>query len=121
LRRNPRASDHDQWHKTAGCGGIHVAGQHLVAARTKTSATGKGEVGLTTQTEIVVYKAGLLTSLLYGCETWTMNSRQLRILDLRYLRKIMKISWVDRVPNTEVLQRAQICGAEALIMKAQLR
>ena len=82
------------------------------------------ERGLTVQTKIAVYKAVVLTSLLYGCETWTMYSRQLRTLDqfhLRCLRKIMRISWEDRTPNTEVLRRAQLWGIEALIMKAQLR
>ena len=34
---------------------------------------------------------------------------------------IMGISWEDRVPNTEVLHRANMPGVEALIIKAQLR
>ena len=33
----------------------------------------------------------------------------------------MGISWEDRVPNTEVLHRANMPGVEALIIKAQLR
>ena len=33
----------------------------------------------------------------------------------------MSISWEDRIPNTEVLRRANMPGIEALIMKAQLR
>lgn len=40
---------------------------------------------------------------------------------LRYLRRIMRISCEDRIPNTEVLRRARMSGIEALIVKAQLR
>ena len=65
-----------------------------------------------------------MTSLLYGCETWALYRKQLKTLDqfhLRCLRKIMSISWEDRVPYTEVLHRANMPGVEALIIKAQLR
>ena len=65
-----------------------------------------------------------MTSLLYGCETRALYRKQLKTLDqfhLRCLRKIMGISWEDRVPNTEVLHRANMPGVEALIIKAQLR
>ena len=40
---------------------------------------------------------------------------------LRCLRKIMRISWEDRVSNTEVLRRAGMPGIETVILKAQLR
>ena len=48
----------------------------------------------------------------------------MRTLDqfhLRCLRKIMGISWEDRISNTEVLRRAELPGIEALVMKSQLR
>ena len=81
------------------------------------------ERGLTIPTKIAVYRAVVLTSLLYSCETWTLYRRQLMILDqfhLQCLRRIMKISWEDRIFNTEVLRRTQMWGIEALIKKAQL-
>ncbi|KAI8485023.1 hypothetical protein Bbelb_372690 [Branchiostoma belcheri] len=71
-----------------------------------------------------VYKAVVITALLYGCETWTLYRKQLKALDifhLRCLRRIMGITWTDRIPNTEVLRRANMPGIEAFIMKAQLR
>lgn len=83
-----------------------------------------GERGIKQATKLAVYKAVVITSLLYGCETWTLYRKQVKMLDqfhLRCLRKIMGISWEDRVSNTEVLRRANIPGIEALIIKAQLR
>jgi hypothetical protein len=82
------------------------------------------ERGIKLCTKLVVYKAVVITPLLYGCETWTLYRKQLRTLDqfhLRCLRKIMGVSWEDRVSNTEVLRRANMPGIEALIMRAQLR
>eukprot|EP00745_Piridium_sociabile_P040226 TRINITY_DN767_c0_g1_i3.p1 TRINITY_DN767_c0_g1~~TRINITY_DN767_c0_g1_i3.p1 ORF type:complete len:1045 (-),score=247.16 TRINITY_DN767_c0_g1_i3:182-3316(-) len=82
------------------------------------------ERGLTQKTKIAVYKAVVLTSLLYGCETWTLYRRQVKTLDqfhLRCLRRILRISWQDGVSNTEVLRRAQASGIEALIIRSQLR
>ena len=82
------------------------------------------ERGIKLPTKLAVYRAVVMTSLLYGCETWALYRKQLKTLDqfhLRCLRKIMGISWEDRVPNTEVLHRANMPGVEALIIKAQLR
>ena len=81
------------------------------------------ERGIKLPTKLAVYRAVVMTSLLYGCETWALYRKQLKTLDqfhLRCLRKIMGISWEDRVPNTEVLHRANMPGVEALIIKAQL-
>ena len=82
------------------------------------------ERGIKLPTKLAVCRAVVMTSLLYGCETWALYRKQLKTLDqfhLRCLRKIMGISWEDRVPNTEVLHRANMPGVEALIIKAQLR
>ena len=53
-----------------------------------------------------------------------MYRRQIRQLDsfhMRCLRRIARISWKDRVTNTEVLERCQTRGIEALIMEVRLR
>ena len=76
------------------------------------------------ETKIAVYQAVVLTTLLYGCETWTLYRRSIRRLDqfhLRCLRKIAGIKWQDRVTNTEVLQICNITGIEPFLLKAQLR
>ena len=75
-------------------------------------------------TKIAVYHAVVLTTLLYGCETWTLYRHSVRKLGqfhLQCLRKIAGIQWQDRIPNTEVLQMCGIPGIEAIILKSQLR
>ena len=76
------------------------------------------------KTKIAVYRAVVLTTLLYGCETWTLYRRSICRLDqfhLRCLRKIGRVKWQDRTPNTNVLNTCGIMGIEAFLLKAQLR
>jgi len=50
------------------------------------------------ETKIAVYHAVVLTTLLYGCETWTLYRHSVRKLDqfhLRCLRKIAGIQWQE--------------------------
>ena len=80
--------------------------------------------GISSKTKIAVYRAIVLPSLLYGCETWTCYRLHLRQLDqfhLRCLRKILGISWEERLTNQDVLRRANLTGIEAMIIAAQLR
>ena len=65
-------------------------------------------------TKIRVYHAIVVSILLYGCETWTIYSKQLKALNvfhLRCLRRMLHITWDDKVPNNEVLSR---CGCESM-------
>lgn len=80
--------------------------------------------GVRLSTKIAVYRTAVLTTLLYGCETWTwyqLHRKKLEQFHMRCLRKICNISWKDKVPDTEVLERCKITGIEAFLMKAQLR
>ena len=82
------------------------------------------EKGLAVKTKIAVYKAVVMSALLYGCESWTLYKGQVLRLEqfhLRCLRKIMGITWQDRIPNTTILRRAGLDGIEAYIMRSQLR
>ena len=75
-------------------------------------------------TKLTVYRAIVLTSLLYGCETWTVYRRHLKQLEkfhTKSLRSIMSIRWQDRVTNLEVLDRAKMTSIEAMVLKARLR
>ena len=74
-------------------------------------------------TKLKVYKAVVLTSLLYGCETRTLYTKQIKQLEgfhMRSLRSIMDIRWQDKVINLQVLDRANAVSIEALLLKAQL-
>ena len=79
---------------------------------------------LTTNTKMRVYQACVLSTLLYGSESWTLYTRQegrLNAFHLRSLRKILGITWQDRVPNKDVLARAKIPSMFALLSQRRLR
>ena len=64
-------------------------------------------------TKLKVYRAVLLITLLYSCETWTVYSRhvhanQLNHIHLSCLRRPLHIRWQDKNPDTEVIERAGI-------------
>nr|VZI35622.1 unnamed protein product [Spirometra erinaceieuropaei] len=62
--------------------------------------------GLQLSTKLKMYKAVILPTLLYGAETWTVYTRQARRLNhfhLSCLRRILRLNWQDRIPDTEVL------------------
>ena len=79
---------------------------------------------LKTQTKIRVYRAVVLTTLLYGSETWVTYRSHIRLLERfhqRCLRTILNIIWSDFVTNVEVLEQADIPSIEAMLLKSQLR
>ena len=79
---------------------------------------------LTTPTKIAVYNACIISTLLYGSESWTTYARQERRLNsfhMRCLRRILGISWEDRIPNTEVLAKAGLPSMFTLLRQRRLR
>lgn len=79
---------------------------------------------LTIKTKIAVYRACVLSTLLYASESWTLYSRQERRLSafhMRCLRRILGIAWQDRVTNNEVLQQAKIHSMTTLLRQRRLR
>ena len=79
---------------------------------------------LTVKTKMAVYSACVLSTLLYGSETWTTYSRQEKRLNsfhLRSLRRILGITWQDKVTNTEVLTRASLPTMYTLLRQRRLR
>ena len=82
------------------------------------------ELGISIKTKLSVYRAVVLLSLLYGCETWTCYRRHTKKLDqfhLSCLRKVLCVSWKEHVPNQEILRWAELTGIEAMLNQAQLR
>jgi len=65
--------------------------------------------GLSTlHTKIRLYEALVLSTLLYGAETWSMsvsNTKKLEAAHHRWQRKILKISWKDMITNKTVRER----------------
>ena len=74
--------------------------------------------GISLDTKLKVYKAVVLPTLLYACETWAVYQRHTKTLNhfhLSCLRKILKIRW------QEVLKKAKMQSIHTLLALAQLR
>jgi len=71
-----------------------------------------------------LYESLILSTLLYSAETWNMtvvNWKKLEAAHHRWLRKILRISWVDRVTNEEVRWRTAQESLETIIKRRRLR
>ena len=75
-------------------------------------------------TKLKVYKAVVLPTILYACETWKVyqwHAKRLNHFRTGCLRKLLKIEWQDRIPDTEVLKKAGMQNVHTLLKLAQLR
>ena len=78
---------------------------------------------LTEKTKMAVYNACVISTLLYGSETWKTYARQGRCLNtfhMRRIRRILGISGQDKVPNTELLSRAGLPSMFTLLRQRRL-
>ena len=79
---------------------------------------------LTVTTKMAVYIACIISTLLYGSEAWTTyakHERKLNNFHLRSLRRILGINWSDKMPNTQVLERAGLPTMYTRLRKRRLR
>ncbi|PIK57594.1 hypothetical protein BSL78_05502 [Apostichopus japonicus] len=79
---------------------------------------------LTLNTKMKVYQACVLSTLLYGSETWTTLAKQekkVNVFHVRCLRKILGITWEDKVTNSEVLSKAKLSTIFAMLSERRLR
>ncbi|BHF61713.1 hypothetical protein SprV_0100468900 [Sparganum proliferum] len=80
--------------------------------------------GLQLSTKLKIYKAVILPTLLYGAETWTVYTKQacrLNHFHLNSLRRIMRLSRQDRIPEIDVLERTGILSIYTMLRQMQLR
>ena len=80
--------------------------------------------GIQVKTKLKVYKAAVISTLLYGSQSWPLYRRNVQELEkfhLRCLRRILRIHWTERVTNAEVLKRAELTGIECMLIKQQLK
>ena len=66
----------------------------------------------------------VLSSGLYGCETWNCSSedvRKLEALQYRYLRRILNYRWVDRKSFADLIYESRECGVDMLPIGALVR
>ena len=77
-----------------------------------------------TNTKIRIYKASVLTILLYGSEVWNTTKKQyhrLEVFHQRCLRRILRIKWFHHTRNIDVLERARINPIETYVGANRLR
>lgn len=80
--------------------------------------------GLAISTKVRVYRACVVTTLLYAAETWTIHQRHIKVLEhfhLKCLRRILNVTWQMHMPDTEILEKVLCPNLETLIATAQLR
>jgi len=80
--------------------------------------------GIRIDTKVAVYRAVVLTSLLYSSEAWTLYCRHIKKLDnfhMHCLCRILNVKWQDKVPNTIILEKCGISGIETILLRHQFR
>ena len=79
---------------------------------------------LSDHTKVNVYKACVISTLLYGSESRTMSAHQekrLNVFHMRCIRRILGITWQDRVTNKVVLEKAGIPSLYTLLKQRRMR
>ena len=77
-----------------------------------------------TPTKVRIYKAAILTILLYGSEVWNTTQTQMKRFAMfhhRCLRKILRIKRNYFVSNADILKRLSIVPVDKFIKTARLR
>ena len=80
--------------------------------------------GIRIGTKISVYKAAVLSTLLYGSEAWTLTRKLIGRLEkfhLACLRKIAGIKWYHKIPNFQVLERCHTDSVTSMLDLNKLR
>ena len=74
--------------------------------------------------QINVYKACVISTLLYRSESWTMHAcqeKRLNVFHMRCLRRILGITWQDKVTNKLVLENAGIPSLYTFLKQRRMR
>ncbi|XP_069749915.1 uncharacterized protein [Narcine bancroftii] len=75
-------------------------------------------------TKISVYRAVVISTLMFGSESRVLYRHHLRLLERFHqccLRSILNIHWSDFISNIEVLEMAEADSIESMLLKIQLR
>ena len=77
---------------------------------------------LSLETKRKVLECYVTPVLVYGCESWTISGemeRRIEAAEMWFYRRMLRISWIDRVTNEEVLRR--IGAKRSLLHKIRKR
>ena len=82
-----------------------------------------GNHNLAIHTKIFVYYAVVISTVLYGCETWVPYRLHIRLLEsfhIRRLQLILGLRWWHKVNHSEIISRAGIPSIESMLLHRQL-
>ena len=74
--------------------------------------------------KVNVYKACVISTLLYGSESWTMHAHQekrLNVFHMHCLRRNLGITWQDKVSNKVELEKVGIPSLYTLLKQRRMR
>ena len=83
-----------------------------------------GNQNLTIHKKIVVHDAVVISTILYGCETWVPCRCHIRLLEsihIRRLQLILELRWWHKVTHSYIRSRAGIPTIESMLLHRQLR
>ena len=73
---------------------------------------------ITLETKLSILKTCVFSTMLYGCETWTVTKRcesQILSFERKCYRKILRIGWTQKVTNKELYRKIQL--TETILQK----
>ena len=88
----------------------------------KSSLWKRREISVTTKMR--VFRAVVLARLLYGAELWPLTAAELYKLEAFQtfcLRRILRVSWMDHVPNEVIRKRCLQSSLESIMRQRRMR
>ena len=80
---------------------------------------------ITLSTKVPVVKAMVFPVVMYGCESWTIKTAELRRIDAFELwcwRKLLRVPWTARISNQSILKEISPgYSLEGLMLKLKLQ
>ena len=82
-----------------------------------------GNQNLTIHTKIAVYVAVVISTILYGCETWVPYRHHIRLpsFHIRRLQLILGLRWWHKVTHSEIRYKAGIPSIKSMLLHRQNR
>ena len=79
---------------------------------------------ISTKTKLRIFKTNVLTTLLYGAESWKITItvlKKLEVFQRKCLRSILRIFWPNTISNTELYERTSITPLAGTICQKRWR
>ena len=98
--------------------------RRLAMAGSKLKKMEKIWKGQCIDTKLRILKSTVFPTATYGCEAWTLNStdnKKITAFEMKCYRKILRISWIEKVSNEEVLSRIGITSPTLLQIVKKLK